>query len=101
MTKPPQSSNAQRTAAPATTQVQEWLRSQLAMELEVSPGEIQIDTPILSYGVDSMQQVSMIARLEDQYGFRFASNPLDDHPTIQSLAEFIAGLNDPPNSKAH
>jgi len=41
-------------------------------------------------GIDSMQVVSILAGLEDRLGFRFQSNPLEDHATIESLSQFAA-----------
>jgi len=70
--------------------VQQWLIEQLAGELRIDAQRIRTDVPILSYGIDSMQLVGLIVRLEDWLGFRFSSNPLDEHPTIESLSQFVA-----------
>lgn len=77
-----------RHAFPTLTEVRTWLVSEIASERELSPDQIQVDRSILSYGVDSMQVVTIIARLEDWLGIRFSSNPIDDHPTIESLSRF-------------
>ena len=82
----------------SAAEIQDWLVEQLANELQISSDRINIVQPILSYGIDSMQVVVIVARLEDWLGFRFSSNPLEDHPTIESLALFVAELNDEPQS---
>ena len=76
--------------APSADEIQKWLIAQLAQELEIPPDRIRIDRPILSYGIDSMQLVTIIAKLEDWLGWRFSSNPVEDHPTIQGLSQFVA-----------
>ena len=64
----------------------------MATELQISPEKIRVDQTVQSYGVDSMQVVTVIAGLEDWLGFRFGSNPLEDHATIEALAEESARL---------
>jgi acyl carrier protein len=34
--------------------------------------------------------VTVVADLETWLGYRFRENPLEDHPTIASLAEYLA-----------
>ncbi|MEO2036128.1 MAG: acyl carrier protein [Planctomycetaceae bacterium] len=77
-------------ATPSVTEIEDWLVEMIAGELGMSPDRIQSDRPILSYGVDSMQVVTIVAGLEDWLGFRFQSNPLEDHPTVESLSRFAA-----------
>lgn len=79
-----------RRIEPSATEIQNWLVEQIASELHVPRERIQVDEPILSYGIDSMQIVVIVARLEDWLGFRFSGNPLEDHPTIESLSLFVA-----------
>lgn len=79
-------------------EIQQWLVRQVAEALEISPDEIEVDRPVQSYGVDSMQAVTIIAGLEDWLHIRFESNPLEDHPTIESLARFAADPVDGPPS---
>lgn len=71
-------------------EIQEWLIEHLAEELQVAPDQIKVDQPILAHGVDSMHIVAIIAKLEDWLGVRFSSDPLEDSPTIEALAESLA-----------
>ena len=73
---------------PAAADIERWLIERLAAELKLPPERIDRDQPIAAYGVDSMQVVALLAQLEDWLGFRFSSNPLDDHPTIAALSAF-------------
>ena len=60
----------------------------IAGELGISPDQIHLDRTILSFGVDSMQVVSFVANLEDWLGIRFTENPLEEHPTVESLSVY-------------
>jgi len=87
----PSEPSAQR--EPGIAEIEQWLTEQLAAEAAVDPAQIDIHQPIASYGVDSMQVVSLLAGLEDRLGFRFSTNPLDDHPTIAALAQFVVNTS--------
>ena len=69
-------------------QIERWLVEHLAEELKPPSGTIDRDEPIAAYGIDSMQVVALLGRLEDWLGFRFSSNPLDDYPTVAALSRF-------------
>ena len=71
-------------------EIQDWLTDRIARELEIDSERITADESILSFGIDSMQVVTIVAGLEDWLGFRFRSNPLEEHPTIRGLAQFAA-----------
>lgn len=73
---------------PTAAAIERWLVEHLAEELKLPPERIDRNQPIAAYGVDSMQVVALLARLEDWLGFRFSSNPLDDHPTVAALSRF-------------
>lgn len=79
-------------AGRSATEIQQWMISQLAEELQINPDKIKVDQPILSCGIDSMQVVTFVAKLEDWLGVRFSSNPLEDHSTIEALSQYVAGM---------
>lgn len=72
--------------------IEHWLILQIAEELRVDPQGIRVDQPLLSHGIDSMQVVSIVAKLEDRLSIRFAGNPLEDYATIEQLARHLAEL---------
>jgi acyl carrier protein len=41
-------------------------------------------------GLDSVALVTLAFDLEKWLGYRFRSNPLNDHPTIAALSRFLA-----------
>ena len=76
----------------SVAEIQDWIVNRLATELRVASEKIKVDQPILASGIDSVQVVSVMSELEDWGDFRFSENPLDDHPTTESLALFVADL---------
>lgn len=80
-------------AARSAAEVQQWMITQLAEELKIDREKIKVDQPILSLGIDSMQIVVVVAKLEDWLGFRFPSNPLEDYSTIEALSQYVADMS--------
>jgi acyl carrier protein len=52
--------------------------------------ELDPREPIRRYGLDSVALVAFATDLEEWLGYRFHGNPLDEHPTLESLAAFLA-----------
>ena len=80
----------------SVAEIRDWLVCRLSSETGIPTERVQPDDPILSFGIDSMQVVTLMAGLEDWLGFRFSDSPLDEHPTIQALAEFAASQKKSP-----
>ena len=89
---PPMSEHADDSPHPSAQKIQAWLIHQIAEALPVATEKIRLDQPILACGIDSMQVVSIVARLEDWLKIRFSGNPLEDYPTIERLSEHVAEL---------
>ncbi|MEO2018494.1 MAG: acyl carrier protein [Fuerstiella sp.] len=87
-----QASDATAESVPTVAEIRQWIINQLAAELNISPDRINVDQPILSCGIDSMQVVSVVAKLEDWLGVRFSENPLEDHATIEALSQYVANI---------
>ncbi len=73
-------------------EIQQWMISQLAEELQINRDKMKVDQPILSCGIDSMQVVIFVAKLEDWLGIRFSNNPLEEHSTIEALSHYVADM---------
>lgn len=84
--------NVNRHCSRSSAEIEQWLIRQLAEELRIPREKIKVDQPILAIGIDSMQIVVVVAKLEDWLGIRFSSNPLDDHSTIRALSQFASGM---------
>jgi acyl carrier protein len=75
-------------------EIQDWLVGRISSLTGVAPADIDVSEPVLRYGLDSVAVVALAADLETWLDCRFHANPLDEHPTIASLAGFLAGQAD-------
>jgi myxalamid-type polyketide synthase MxaE and MxaD len=71
-------------------EIQDWIVSRVSALTGVPAREIEVDKPLLRCGLDSVAVVALAADLETWLGYRFHENPLDEHPTIEALARFLA-----------
>ena len=84
-------------------EVLEWLTERFADWLEKPADELDPNRAIASYGLDSINAVTLSVQLEDALGIELDSAVLWDRPTILSLAEHLrdklnaAGVADLPN----
>jgi 1-acyl-sn-glycerol-3-phosphate acyltransferase len=69
--------------------LQTWLIHQVAAHLKLSPQEINPQVPLLQYGLDSVEAISILAALEDGVGQRLASDLLEACPTIAAVSEAV------------
>ncbi len=67
-----------------------WLIGWLAEELAMDQRAIDPGQTFLSYGVDSVQAMSMVGDLETRFGRRLPPTLAWDYPTIDTLAEHLA-----------
>lgn len=81
-------------STPGTDAVQadlrEWLRTQLAKELELPVESIDPDEPMAAYGLDSVRAITLLADVEDHVGFEIDPNALWEFPTVASFSEMVA-----------
>jgi acyl carrier protein len=71
-------------------EIQAWMIDRLARLTGLAPPELDPREPIQRYGLDSVALVAFATDLEEWVGYRFRSNPLEDHPTVEALAAFLA-----------
>jgi acyl carrier protein len=71
-------------------EIQTWMIDRLSRLAGMTPREMDPREPIRRYGLDSVALVTFVTDLEEWLGYRFHSNPLDDHPTVEALAAFLA-----------
>jgi phthiocerol/phenolphthiocerol synthesis type-I polyketide synthase D len=67
------------------------LRAMLARELRMSPSAVNLDQPFPELGLDSMMAMTVL-RETQKLGIDLSANMLFNHPTISSLAAYLAGL---------
>jgi acyl carrier protein len=67
-----------------------WLCGWLGEELETDPTKLDPGQTFLSYGLDSVQAMSMVGDLEAKFRMRLAPTLAWDYPTIDALAQHLA-----------
>lgn len=71
-------------------EVQDWLASQIAEQLGTDADDIDIRVPFDSYGLDSVQAMS-IANLGKQHlGLNISPLVMWNYPNVESLSQFLA-----------
>jgi myxalamid-type polyketide synthase MxaE and MxaD len=71
-------------------EIQDWIVARVSALTGTASREIDVDKPLLRSGLDSVTVVALAADLETWLGYRFHENPLDEHPTIEALARYLA-----------
>jgi phthiocerol/phenolphthiocerol synthesis type-I polyketide synthase D len=80
------------------SELQTRLRAILARELRMSPSSINLDTPFPELGLDSMMAMTVLKETKKLVGLDVSANMLFNHPTIASLATYVAALLAPPDA---
>lgn len=81
----------QRQKASGLTQeeIQRWIVANLALQLQVSPDEVDITEPFSHYGLDSAVAVGLTAELSDWIGKDLDPTIFWEYPSIESLAHYL------------
>src|SRR5207249_3940687 len=70
--------------------IESWIVIRVAAALEVPPAEIDVRTPLSSYGLDSLAAFTLVGDLADWLGGDLPAALLWEYPTIESLARHLA-----------
>jgi thioester reductase-like protein len=70
--------------------IQNWMVSQLAEQLNIEPEEIDIQEPLDTYGLDSAEAMILASKAQDLLGFELPLNLLWLYPNIEGLSERLA-----------
>ena len=71
------------------------LRAILARELRMPASEIDVDQPFPELGLDSMMAMTVLRETQQLVGVDLSANKLFNHPTISSLAAYLAEMLEP------
>jgi phthiocerol/phenolphthiocerol synthesis type-I polyketide synthase A len=71
-------------------ELENGLRAILAIELRMPEGELELDRPFAELGLDSVMAMSIRREAEQLVGIELSVTMLWNHPTIASLAEYLA-----------
>ena len=67
-----------------------WLVDWLADALAMDGRQIDPSQPFLSYGLDSVQAMSMVGDLEAKFGGRLPPTLAWDYPSVDAMADHLA-----------
>lgn len=81
-------SSTQQQLEPAV--ILDWLVLKFAEWLEVEPSELDPRRPVTTYGLDSINAVTLSVDLEDALGIELQTALLWDYPTLEDLAGFLS-----------
>ena len=71
-------------------EIERWIARRVGELAGVPAADVDVQAPVETAGLDSVQWLVLTADLENWLGFRFRSDPLDACPTIAALARFVA-----------
>ncbi|MDB9373133.1 phosphopantetheine-binding protein [Nodularia sphaerocarpa] len=80
-------SNSSASQTYTVEQIQAWLVSQIAEQLNIQLDEIDVKEPLDSYGLDSVQAIMLANKAEKFLGFKLSPMLLWHYPTIASLSQ--------------
>lgn len=69
--------------------VTKWLVERIAYYVERNPAEIEADTPLASYGVDSVYALGLTGDIEEEFGVTLDATVVWDNPTINAIVAHI------------
>jgi acyl carrier protein len=72
-----------------------WLISRAAKYMKKPDAEIDGDTPLSQYGMDSVSAVAVAVDLEDEYGIVLDVDTLWKYPTVNSVVGMLVAEHRP------
>jgi acyl carrier protein len=71
-------------------EIQAWIVERLARLLQCPPQAIDPRERLDRYGLDSVQIILFVTDLEQWLGQTITENPLNEHPSIERLSQYLA-----------
>jgi phthiocerol/phenolphthiocerol synthesis type-I polyketide synthase D len=87
---------SQMSAEDVYVELESRLRVILARELQMSASAVNLDKPFPELGLDSMMAMTLLREARQLVGFDLSATMLWNHPTISSLAGYVAEILSPP-----
>lgn len=75
---------------PSAQMIADWLVTEVVRRFDVDRETIDIDRPLVRYGLDSIAALELVAALEDWLGQPLPLTLMWDHPTMGAIARHIA-----------
>ncbi|GAB1543926.1 hypothetical protein NUACC21_66020 [Scytonema sp. NUACC21] len=79
-----------RIESKSAAEIQAWIVSYLAAQMEIDPDEVEVTIPFDSYGIDSLATVGMSDDLQGWLGRKLKPTLLYDYPTVEALSQHLA-----------
>src|SRR5689334_13373948 len=79
-------------SVPSEGEVQTWLIDAIARAVGVDPQEIDVSETFATYGLNSLDAVTLTGDLEVWLGRRLSPLLAWDYPTVEALARHLSGL---------
>ena len=70
-------------------EIQKWLVEQLSSSLRVPQNELDPDSPLTRYGLDSMGAVTLVMDLEEQIGMELPPTLFWEYPTANKCVSYL------------
>jgi myxalamid-type polyketide synthase MxaB len=71
-------------------EIETFLVEKLAMVLRTSPDQIGIDDDLATYGIDSLDAMTIMGQLSDRCGVDIDFDVVWDYTTIAEVAQYVA-----------
>ncbi|MBQ1089977.1 acyl carrier protein [Streptomyces sp. B93] len=78
------------TTLTGSPELESWLTGRVAFHLQRAPEEIDPDTPLADYGIDSVAAISVCGEIEERFRLAVAPTIAYDFPTVHAIAEHLA-----------
>jgi acyl-CoA synthetase (AMP-forming)/AMP-acid ligase II/acyl carrier protein len=75
---------------PSAAEIESWLVERITARLRLAPGDVNVRTPFLELGMSSLDALEIAAALEGWLGRQLSPTAIYNHPTISSLAQWLA-----------
>ncbi|HEY9031085.1 MAG TPA: acyl carrier protein [Kangiella sp.] len=75
---------------PTIEEIQTETKKLLAKRLSITESEVDLNKTFTGYGLDSIDAITLIGDLEDQYDIELPSTLLWDFNNINEMAEYVA-----------
>ena len=76
--------------APTPEVLFEWIRARVAYYIERDPDDIDPDTKLVGYGLDSVYALAICGDLEDEFGLVVDATLAWDYPTVNAIVDYLS-----------
>ena len=70
-------------------EVRKFVRSEVAKILVRSPHKIENTTPLIEYGLDSLQAMDIVLCVEDKYGLEIEDEEVADLRSVDDIVAYV------------